>query len=265
MICRKCYNDMPDFARFCPECGESIFGEDDKACKFCGGVLRTDDHFCMRCGRSRDDALNAEEPVTIRSAEPYECVNGRKYYFASRIDPGGAFFWATSALYDAETDELVFETAKDAALSQDEVFNTDWINSQNYIPGSFEYSLGSITAFGKPFFLVYRYVQTVIDGVVTSVRQAYGLLDENGNTIIPISPENIFITGSDSYSFDDHNPLAGETKWIPDNTFRICLPYNMQRIVDIHGNIIDEGKVDIDENGRLINELMGKMQKKGVM
>ena len=260
MICRKCFNDMPDFARFCPECGESIFSEDDRVCRFCSGILRKDDNFCMRCGRSREDALDPDnaETVSFRSEETYECINGKKYFYSSSLDSGRTYFWITSELYDAETNELVFKTTKDAVLSKDESFYTDWINSRNYIPGTFDYSLGSITAFGRPYFLIYRYVQERIDGVVTGVRQAYGLIDENGNTVIPISPDNIFITGSDSYSFDDHKPLEGETKWIPENTFRICCPYNIQKIVDIHGNVIAEGKVDIDDDGRLINEIMDK-------
>ena len=67
MICRKCFNDMPDYASYCPECGGSIFSEEDWACRLCSGILRKDDNFCMRCGRSHEIILRSKRLVLLRS------------------------------------------------------------------------------------------------------------------------------------------------------------------------------------------------------
>ena len=98
----------------------------------------------------------------------------------------------------------------------------------------FEYSLGSITAFGEPYFLV---------GNERELNSYYicqggcGLVDKHGRWIIPYSEDILFITQRD---------------YLPANTFYVCCFDNIRKVYDSNGTLIAQGKFDNDGE---INEL----------
>lgn len=50
-ICQKCNTNNLDTAKFCQQCGTSIFSS---SCTQCGVTLLPDAKFCPQCGKSRN-------------------------------------------------------------------------------------------------------------------------------------------------------------------------------------------------------------------
>jgi tetratricopeptide (TPR) repeat protein len=83
MQCPKCQAELPDNARFCGVCGQSLKAE--HVCAQCGHVNPQDFQFCLQCGHS------LAEPVTAAaesSSEPASFANGR-YQVKKFLGEGG--------------------------------------------------------------------------------------------------------------------------------------------------------------------------------
>jgi cytochrome c-type biogenesis protein CcmH/NrfG len=57
--CTNCSADVPEQARFCPECGTKT---DQNTCADCGASLRDEAKFCQECGRTVSTEVVAEQP-----------------------------------------------------------------------------------------------------------------------------------------------------------------------------------------------------------
>lgn len=108
--------------------------------------------------------------------------------------------------------QLVVEDGSDVFIEYDED-RDDW-----------KYKFGSISAFGRPYFLVK-------DGTKC------GLVDEYGRFIIPYSEDNLFITQRD---------------YLPANTFYVGSIGSLRKVYDTNGTLVAQGRF---EEGGKVNEL----------
>ena len=88
-----------------------------------------------------------------------------------------------------------------------------------------KYKIGSLCAFGHPYFMIKNKNAWVTLGAYTSTG-GFGLIDCNGKTIIPASDE---IMGFDTRDY------------LPANTFYARLTNGRNRCYDANGNILAEG------------------------
>jgi tetratricopeptide (TPR) repeat protein len=82
MKCPKCQAELPDNARFCGVCGESLKGE--RVCSQCGQVNSQDFQFCLQCGHNLAELVSTPPPF----AEPTSFANGR-YQVKKFLGEGG--------------------------------------------------------------------------------------------------------------------------------------------------------------------------------
>jgi tetratricopeptide (TPR) repeat protein len=82
MKCPKCQAELPDNAKFCGVCGQSLKAE--RVCPQCGQVNPQDFQFCLQCGR----ALAEPVPTPPPSPEPTSFVNER-YQVKKFLGEGG--------------------------------------------------------------------------------------------------------------------------------------------------------------------------------
>jgi tetratricopeptide (TPR) repeat protein len=82
MKCPKCQAELPDNAKFCGVCGQSLKAE--RVCPQCGHANPQDFQFCLQCGH----ALAEPVPTPPPSAEPTSFVNGR-YQVKKFLGEGG--------------------------------------------------------------------------------------------------------------------------------------------------------------------------------
>jgi serine/threonine protein kinase/tetratricopeptide (TPR) repeat protein/ribosomal protein L40E len=82
MKCRKCQAELPDNAKFCGVCGQSLNAE--RVCVQCGHVNPQDFQFCLQCGHSLAEPMPPRPP----SPEPTCFANGR-YEVKTFLGEGG--------------------------------------------------------------------------------------------------------------------------------------------------------------------------------
>jgi tetratricopeptide (TPR) repeat protein len=82
MKCPKCQAQLPDNAKFCGVCGQSLKAE--RVCPQCGQINPHDFQFCLQCGR----ALAESVPTPPPSPEPSSFANGR-YQVKKFLGEGG--------------------------------------------------------------------------------------------------------------------------------------------------------------------------------
>jgi tetratricopeptide (TPR) repeat protein len=82
MKCPKCQAELPDNAKFCGVCGQSLKAE--RVCPQCGQANPQDFQFCLQCGHSLAELV----PTTPASPEPTSFANGR-YQVKEFLGEGG--------------------------------------------------------------------------------------------------------------------------------------------------------------------------------
>jgi serine/threonine protein kinase/ribosomal protein L40E len=83
MKCPKCQAELPDNAKFCGVCGQSLKAE--RVCPQCGHANPQDFQFCLQCGRSLVEPV----PETAQpSRQPTSFANGR-YQVKKFLGEGG--------------------------------------------------------------------------------------------------------------------------------------------------------------------------------
>ena len=82
MKCPKCQAELPDKAKFCGVCGQSLKAE--RVCTQCGQVNPQDFQFCLQCGHSLAEPIATPLP----SVEPTSFANGR-YQVKKFLGEGG--------------------------------------------------------------------------------------------------------------------------------------------------------------------------------
>jgi hypothetical protein len=82
MKCPKCQAELPDNAKFCGVCGQSLKAE--RVCPHCGHANPQDFQFCLQCGR----ALAEPVPTPLPSSEPTSFAGGR-YEVKKFLGEGG--------------------------------------------------------------------------------------------------------------------------------------------------------------------------------
>jgi tetratricopeptide (TPR) repeat protein len=83
MKCLKCQAELPDNAKFCGVCGQSLKAEN--VCAQCGQVNPQDFLFCLQCGHSLAEPVPERAPP---SREPTSFANGR-YQMTKFLGEGG--------------------------------------------------------------------------------------------------------------------------------------------------------------------------------
>jgi len=83
MKCPKCQAELPDNAKFCGVCGQSLKGE--RLCPQCGQVNPQEFQFCLQCGHALTEPVPPSHPP---SPEPTSFVNGR-YQVKKFLGEGG--------------------------------------------------------------------------------------------------------------------------------------------------------------------------------
>jgi tetratricopeptide (TPR) repeat protein len=83
MKCPKCQVELPDNAKFCGVCGQSLKAE--RVCPQCSQVNPQDFQFCLQCGRALAEPVPPSLPP---SAEPTSFANGR-YRVKKFLGEGG--------------------------------------------------------------------------------------------------------------------------------------------------------------------------------
>jgi tetratricopeptide (TPR) repeat protein len=82
MKCPKCQAELPENAKFCGVCGQSLKAE--RTCPQCGQVNPQDFQFCLQCGHSLAEPI----PTPLPSVEPASFANGR-YQVKKFLGEGG--------------------------------------------------------------------------------------------------------------------------------------------------------------------------------
>jgi predicted ATPase len=83
MQCPKCQAELPDNAKFCGVCGQSLKAE--RVCVQCGHVNPQDFQFCLQCGRSLAEQVTTPPPP---SPKPTSFAGGR-YQVKEFLGEGG--------------------------------------------------------------------------------------------------------------------------------------------------------------------------------
>jgi tetratricopeptide (TPR) repeat protein len=83
MKCPKCQAELPDNAKFCGVCGQSLKAE--RVCPQCGQANPQDFQFCLQCGHSLGEPVSETTPP---SHEPTSFANGR-YEVKESLGEGG--------------------------------------------------------------------------------------------------------------------------------------------------------------------------------
>jgi eukaryotic-like serine/threonine-protein kinase len=89
MKCPKCAAELPDGARFCGACGQSLIAE--RKCPHCGHINPMEFKFCLKCGQSLAEPAAQPVPspyVAPSPAVPASFANGR-YQVQKFLGEGG--------------------------------------------------------------------------------------------------------------------------------------------------------------------------------
>jgi len=115
MKCPKCQAELPDNAKFCGVCGQSLKAE--RVCPQCGQVNPQDFQFCLQCGR----ALAEPVPSPLPSPVPTSFANGR-YQVKKLLGEGGKkkVYLVHDTLLDRDVAFAIIKTEKldDAARTR---------------------------------------------------------------------------------------------------------------------------------------------------
>lgn len=191
--------------------------------------------FVVACDRESLFVLNQTLDVVfqIQGGKTCHVLNGEIYVCGSERDQLGNWCDTLTNLNTGE--RFIISTGRDLIIEADTNPASLDDTSLLYVHGDrFVYSLGSITAFGEPYFLVgdSNELRTC------SIRKGgCGLVDKHGRYIIPYSNDILFITQRD---------------YLPANTFYACCIGGIRKVYDVNGTLIAQGRYSSD--GR-INEL----------
>jgi tetratricopeptide (TPR) repeat protein len=109
MKCPKCQAELPDDAKFCGVCGQSLKAE--RVCPQCGQANPQDFQFCLQCGHSLVEP--APQPTAPLSPEPTSFANGR-YQVKKFLGEGGKkkVYLAHDTLLDRDVAFALIKTEK---------------------------------------------------------------------------------------------------------------------------------------------------------
>jgi len=108
MKCPKCQAELPDNAKFCGVCGQSLKAE--RVCPQCGQVNPQDFQFCLQCGRALAQPVPPSPPP---SSMPTSFANGR-YQVKKFLGEGGKkkVYLAHDTLLDRDVAFALIKTEK---------------------------------------------------------------------------------------------------------------------------------------------------------
>ncbi|MFQ5584209.1 MAG: tetratricopeptide repeat protein [Calditrichia bacterium] len=87
MKCNNCGYELPEDAKFCPNCGETVARiEKSKECKNCGTLNTADARFCRNCGTALAKSTKSTiKPKVVKAAESGRQPLFRNPYFIIMI------------------------------------------------------------------------------------------------------------------------------------------------------------------------------------